>query len=100
MPSALKLLDNTLLVVFFCFVFFTVDSFSYFLSLLVKQIATAGSKKEEKGAEKLTFSLNEGGIGHREAAVTMQGRLRFFSLSLLSAKTRFMTSQTPPYFSN
>lgn len=35
-----------------------------------------GVGKKSKG--KLTFSLNEGGTGHRDAAVTMQGKLLFF----------------------
>lgn len=55
----------------------------------------------------MTFSLNEGGTGHRDAAVTMQGKNYFFfslarslARSTLHTKTRFMTSPAPPYFSN
>lgn len=61
-----------------------------------------GVGKKSKG--KLTFCLNEGGTGHRDAAVTMQRKVLFFSLllacSALYTKTRFMTSPAPPYFSN
>lgn len=47
----------------------------------------------------MTFSLNGGGMGRRDAAVTMQGRLGLL-LSSHPAKTRFMTSRIPSYFSS
>lgn len=66
-------------------------------------MATAGSKKKKKGGldakKKLTFSLNGGGMGRGDAAVTMQRRLWLF-LSPLPAKARFMTLRIPSYFSN
>lgn len=43
-------------------------------------MATAGSEMGGKTAEKLTFNLNGGGTGRRDAAVTMQGRVGFFFL--------------------
>lgn len=75
--AALKLFDDKLCS------FLTFDSFSCFFSLVVEQIEAAGSKKEwgKKSKGKLTFSLNEGGTGHRDASVTMQGKLLFFSLA-------------------
>lgn len=51
------------------------------------------------GPEKLTFSLNGGGMGRGDAAVTMQQRLWLF-LSPLPPKARFMTPRIPSYFSN
>lgn len=78
--------------------FLPVDLFSYFPPPVLKQMATAGSKRK-KWAEKLTFSLNGGGMGHGDAVVTMQGRLWLF-LSPFPPKTRFMTSRIPSYFSN
>lgn len=61
-------------------------------------MASTGSKKKKR-PEKLTFSLNGGGMGRRDAAVTMQGRLGLL-LSSHPAKTRFMTSRIPSYFSS
>lgn len=78
--------------------FLPVDLFSYFPPPVLKQMATAGSKRGKK-AEKLTFSLNGGGMGRRDAAVTMQRRLGIL-LSSHPAKTRFMTSRIPSYFSS
>lgn len=75
------------------------DLFSYFPPPVLKQMATTGSKKGGKGAEKLTFSLNGGGMGRGDAAVTMQQRLWLF-LSPILAKARFMTLRIPSYFSN
>lgn len=76
--------------------FLPVDLFPYFSPRVRTNGILLGAKIEE---EKLTFSLNGGGMGRRDAAVTMQGRPGLL-LSSRPAKTRFMTSRRPSYFSS
>lgn len=101
--SALKAADNKLFVVFFLLTYFRTFPACF------KTNGNCRKQKEreregKKRAEKLTFSLNGGGMGRRDAAVTMQGRLGLLLLSLSltprPAKTRFMTSRIPSYFSS